>query len=52
VCPNSWTSWGLFQAKTQQRFEVLIREYREFARDVLGAESARSRSVVGPGCST
>ena len=28
----------VLSAKTQQGFEVLIREYREFARDVLGVE--------------
>ncbi len=42
----------LISAKTQQRFEVLIREYRESDRDVLGAESARSRSAVAPDCNT
>ena len=42
----------LIAVKTQQGFEVLIREYRESARDVLGAERTRSRSAVAPGCST
>ena len=42
----------LISAKTQQRSEVLIREYRESARDVLGVGCTRSRSAVAPGCST
>jgi len=42
----------LISAKTQQLFEVLIQEYRGFARDVLGAGCIRSKSAVAPGCST
>jgi len=42
----------LSTAKTQQRFEVLIWEYRESARDVLGVGCIRSRNAVAPDCST
>lgn len=55
--PGWWLSFfgpvdRLMTTRMQQRFEVLLRGYRESGRDILGAVRIRTRSAAAPGCNT